>query len=84
MNVKLIVSLVIGIGMTVSTAVTAACVDNVVSVHRNTGKPADFDNTDCCDVATAPARSIDPVGADRCRRLQRSLRAARRRPWRPR
>lgn len=45
MNVKVLASVVIGIGMTVSTAVTAACVDNVVLVHGNTGKPADFDNT---------------------------------------
>lgn len=45
MNIKLIAMLCVAMGMSVSTPVTAACVDNVVLVHGNTGKPADFDNT---------------------------------------
>lgn len=45
MNAKVLALLVVGLGMSVGMAARAACVDNVVLVHGNTGKPADFDNT---------------------------------------
>ena len=45
MNVKVLAAAVFAMGMSVGTTVAAACVDNVVLVHGNTGKPADFDNT---------------------------------------
>jgi pimeloyl-ACP methyl ester carboxylesterase len=45
MNTKLTVAIVVLLAGAMASAGHAACVDNVVLVHGNAGKPADFDNT---------------------------------------